>query len=330
MHPDVSAWLSQRSYDAQQFDAVSLAAAKAGRAVSVVLPARNEQDTVGAIVAAIAGTLRDEIGLVDEILVVDSNSTDATVEVARAAGARVVAQGDVLPQLGDVPGKGEALWKSLAATSGDVLVFVDADLRNFDPVFVVGLLGPVLAHGVHFSKGCYDRPLTNGATVLPAGGGRVTELVARPLLNAHWPCLAGFVQPLAGEYAATRECLESVPFVSGYGVEIGLLVDLLDRYGLDALAQVDLGVREHRNSPDDQLARMAMQIQLTAHERLARQGRIVATEQPSHEMTQFVRGTAGYVARTSDVGFGERPRMLDVPAYLERPRPRPEPMSRSR
>lgn len=319
MRPEVESWFARRTYQRGRFTAAEVIATKNGRRVSVVLPARNEESTVGPIVASIRENLA-EAGLVDEILVVDSNSTDATARVASDAGARVVAQRDVLPELGDVPGKGEALWKSLAATDGDVLVFVDADLVNFDPQFVVGLLGPILVDEVQFAKGCYDRPLAAGAQVLPAGGGRVTELVARPLINAHWPELAGFVQPLAGEYAATRTALEAVPFVSGYGVEIGLLVDLLEQHGLDALAQVDLGVREHRNSPDDQLARMAMQIQLTAHGRLARQGRITAGEQPSQRITQFHRGPAGYVADTRDVEFGERPRMLDVPGYLARRR----------
>ena len=154
----------------------------------------------------------------------------------------------------------------------------------------------------------------SGETVLPAGGGRVTELVARPLLNLYWPELAGFVQPLAGEYAGTRACLESVPFVSGYGVEIGLMIDLVEKYGLDRMAQVDLGVRRHRNSSDDQLSRMAAQIQLTVHSRLGKHRRMVCSEEPAGELVQFTRCGDAFDSSTTEIVFGERPRMVDVRA----------------
>ena len=194
--------------------------------MSVVLPALNEEETVGAIVAAIVPLTRGDAPLVDELVVVDSGSTDRTIAVATAAGARVVRRTDVVPHLPPLPGKGEVLWRSLAATSGDVIVFLDSDLVDFDPAFVPSLLGPILTlPGVGLVKGFYRRPLrleTTEEESLEHGGGRVTELLARPLLAALRPELAGVVQPLGGEYAATRELLESVPFACGYGVEIGL------------------------------------------------------------------------------------------------------------
>ena len=179
----------------------------------------------------------------------------------------------MLPTVPSVPGKGEALWRSLAATTGDIVVFVDADLLAFHSDYVTGLIGPLLTDpSVHFVKAMYDRPLADGAVVHAGGGGRVTELVARPLLNLHWPQLAGFVQPLAGEYAARRHLLERLPFATGYGVEIGLLIDALNTAGLDAMAQVDLGERRHRHHDDLRLGRMAAEIWQTALARLHHDG----------------------------------------------------------
>lgn len=314
MLPETEAWFRRRSLSARDFDAAAVAGAKNGRRLSVVLPARNEEATVGAIVTALREQLVEVVPLLDEIVVIDSDSTDATARVARDAGARVHAQSEILPGCGSVPGKGEALWKSLAVTTGDLIAFIDADLRDFDPVFALGLLAPlVLDPSLHFVKGCYDRPLTDGATVLPSGGGRVTELVARPLINAWWPELAGFVQPLAGEYAATREVLEQIPFARGYGVELALLVDVWDQVGLDAMAQVDLGTRRHRNSPDDALARMAAQIQRTAWERLVREGRLSTPADPDRGLTTFTRSPAGaYSPTTTLVETGDRPPMREV------------------
>ena len=254
--------------------------------------------------------------LVDEVVVVDSGSSDDTAAVARAAGARVVRQDAVLPHLADRPGKGEALWKSLHVTTGDVVVFIDADLRDFDPQFAVGLLGPLLTDpDIGFVKAFYDRPLQAGAQLLPTGGGRVTELVARPLLNLHWPALAAVVQPLAGEYAARRSVLERVPFVSGYGVDVALLIDVAERLGLDALAQVDLGVRHHRNSTDDALGRMAAQVYLTVLSRLVSHDAAVLTVAPATELTQFTRDARRVVPETHDVGIEERPPLLEVEEY---------------
>ncbi|MFW6186839.1 MAG: glucosyl-3-phosphoglycerate synthase [Actinomycetota bacterium] len=309
MRQDVQEWFAARSYNARQWSREQLLARKEGRTVSVVLPARDEAETVGTIVAALRRELVEAVPLIDELVVIDSDSTDDTAALAAAAGARVFPQDEILPAHGNIPGKGEALWKSLAVTTGEIVAFIDADLREFDPGFAVGLLGPLLTEpGVQFVKSCYDRPLDDGATLMPAGGGRVTELVARPLLNLFWPQLAGIVQPLAGEYAASRDLLERLPFVSGYGVEIGMLIDVLAEVGLDGMAQVDLGVRRHRNSSDEALARMAMQVQLTVQ---ARRDGAVAGEHAA-PLTQFLRDEDRFLAETAEISVRERPPMALV------------------
>jgi glucosyl-3-phosphoglycerate synthase len=264
---------------------------------------------------------------VDEIIVVDSRSVDETAAEARAAGASVVSQDDVTGVLPPMHGKGGAMWAGLATASGDIVAFVDADVDPFDPRFVSGLLGPLLTDpSIAFVKGFYHRPLMSGGYSEPDGGGRVTELVARPLLNLFWPELAGFVQPLAGEAAGRREVLEQVPFVSGYGVEIAMLVDLLDLVGLDGLAQVDLGERVHRNQNTEALGRMAAQIQLTVWSRLVRQGRADDSVPLPGVLTQFRRGgdqplpNLGREIVIADVGIDERPPLLA--AGLPRPAPR--------
>lgn len=316
MLPEVASWLARRTSTAEDWPPRLLLAAKGDTRISVVLPARDEEATVGAIVAAVRADLVERIPLVDEIVVVDSRSRDRTAAVAAAAGAGVVAQDAVLPEQGRMSGKGEALWKSLAATSGDIIVFVDADLREFTSSYVTGLLGPLLADpSIGYVKGCYDRPLIDGERRVEGGGGRVTELVARPLINLHWPLLAGVMQPLGGEYAGRRALLERMPFVTGYGVELGLLLDIYQDSGLDAIAQVDLGRRVHAHQSTEALGAMSGQIMLTAWSRLERHGRMLPLEAPSTALTSFHRAADGHDARTADVAVGERPPMIEVPAY---------------
>jgi glucosyl-3-phosphoglycerate synthase len=281
--------------------------------VSVVLPALDEERTIGPIVRAVRtdlveGRRTGGSPLVDELVVVDSGSTDATAEIAAGAGARVVQREDVLTHVPPLPGKGEVLWRGVAATSGDVVVFLDSDLEDFTTDFVTGLLGPLLTQPqVHLVKATYDRPLRQGESVLPAGGGRVTELVARPLLAMFWPDLAGFVQPLSGEYAARRDLLESLWFPTGYGVEIGLLVDAYFRLGLSGLAQVDLVRRKHRNSDDAKLGAMAAEIVQVVLDRLEREGRLTLRDPVASTLVQFSRVGETYQARSSDVRLRQRP-----------------------
>jgi glucosyl-3-phosphoglycerate synthase len=312
---DVSGWLSRRTYRAAGFSAPELLDSKqrSGSTVSVVLPALDEELTVGAIVEVIRQAFIDGIPLVDELVVVDSGSSDRTAAMATAAGARVVHVDDVLPEHGRVAGKGEALWKSLFLTDGDLLVFLDSDVQGFDPSFVIGLLGPLLTDPtVGYVKGLYDRPLATAEGLVASGGGRVTELTARPLLGALWPHLSGFVQPLSGEYAGRRTLLERVPFASHYGVELGLLIDLAELAGVNALAQVDLGTRRHRHQTDAALGRMAGQILQTA---LAR---CPSLPVPGDELIQFVRSADAVEPVAWDVGVRERPPMQCLPEYRAR------------
>jgi glucosyl-3-phosphoglycerate synthase len=313
--PAVEAWTTYRTGNATQWTARELVRAKNGSRVSVVIPARNEEATIGEIVTTLARDLTGHTPLIDEIVVVDSRSSDATATVARAAGARVVSQDDVTRGLPRLDGKGDALWAGLAASTGDIVAFVDGDLREFSPHFATGLLGPLLTDPtVEFVKGFYHRPLVGVTGVETDGGGRVTELCARPLINLFWPELAGFVQPLAGEYAGRRRTLEKIPFVSGYGVEIAMLMDLADLVGLDALAQVDLGERLHRHQGTEALGRMSAQIMVAAWSRLHRRGLVTDPRPPSTVLTQFRRGGGAdklphldrEIALT-DVAVGERP-----------------------
>lgn len=315
----VEAWATYRTTSATEWTPRRLLRAKGESRVSVVLPARNEEATVGAIVSTIREHLMDRIALVDELIVVDSRSTDRTAQVARAAGAEVVGQDEMTRGLPRLAGKGDALWAGLAAAEGDVVAFVDADLSEFRPHFVTGLIGPLLIDpSIDFVKGFYHRPLVGAASVEPDGGGRVTELMARPLLNLFWPELAGFVQPLAGEYAGRRDVLERVPFVSGYGVETAMLIDLLDLVGLDALAQVDLGERRHRHQDTAALGRMSAQIMLTAWSRLQRRGWASPGTVPAALLTQFRRGGSEALPNlereivVSDVSIEERPPLADL------------------
>lgn len=254
-----------RRIDVRDLDLDALVAARGELSTTVCLPARNEVATVGGIVARIA-----EHPLVDEIVVVDDHSDDGTGDAAAAAGARVVRAAEVLTEHGDGPGKGQALWKGVASSTGDVVAFCDADLRDFDPAFVTGLLGPfVLDADLGFVKAYYQRPGGDGS---PRGGGRVTEMVARPVLHLFFPELADVVQPLAGEFAARREVFEALPFVEGYGVDIGLLIDAARHCGTRRLAQVDLGWRRHRNRPLEDLGPMATIVLRTALERAGIRG----------------------------------------------------------
>jgi glucosyl-3-phosphoglycerate synthase len=307
VHPDARRWFDRRTSRAADWPTAALIERKGATTVSVVLPALDEEPTVGGIVEGIRA-LAESTGLVDEIVVVDSGSADRTAEVAAAAGATVHHRDDVLPRLGSYPGKGEVLWKALHVTSGDVIVYVDADLTDFGPHYVTGLLGPLLSDpGVLLTKAFYDRPLLD---VSAAGGGRVTELMARPLLQAYFPHLAGVVQPLAGEYAARRSLLETLPFAAGYGVETGLLLDTVSGHGLDAVAQVDLGHRTHGHQDTEALGRMAATILRTVL------SRVEPDRLPWPDLTQFRRdGTGAVEPHDTTVALPERPPMIGVPEY---------------
>jgi len=274
-----------------------------GTRVSVCLPARDEARTIGAIVRELAS-----VPLVDDIVVIDDGSTDDTAIVAQAAGAHVVAEATLLPEAGPGSGKGNVLWKSLFACRGDIVCWLDADLRNFSGEYVNRLVTPLLTNPlVMFVKAYYERSF-EGA---PTGGGRVTELAARPVLSLLFPKLADIVQPLGGEYAGRREALEVLPFVEGWGVELGLLIDIVERFGRDSVAQVDLGVREHRNRPLEQLGPQALAVIATA---LRRAG-LLEIDAPVVELLRYrPDGTLD----AAPVEVRERPPIVTVPAYRAR------------
>lgn len=266
------AWHASHSFAFEDYPVDRLASSRA-ETVSVCLPARNEATTIGPILEQLVPLIA--AGAVDQIVVVD-NSTDGTAEIARSLGAEVHDQEALLPELGPVLGKGDAMWRALHVLRGDIVCFLDADSEQFGAHYACGLIGPLLLdRSISFVKGYYRRPFRIGAATLPDGGGRVTELAARPLLNMFYPDLAAIEQPLAGEIAARRELLVQLPFVSGYGVDIALLLDAYREIGLDGLAQVDLDVRQNAHQPLRDLGPMAYAVLQAVTSRLERDGRLV-------------------------------------------------------
>ena len=293
-------------------DALTRLKQRQATSISVCIPARDEESTVGTVVDVVRRELCERTELVDEVLVIDDGSTDATAERARSAGARVVATSEILPWLPAGSGKGNAMWLALYESEGELLCFLDADLRNFDARFVTALIEPLLVDDrIVMVKAQYRRPFGDE----PTGGGRVTELLARPLLALLFPELAYIAQPLAGECATRRSALETVPFVEGWGVEIGLLIDLARRFGVAAVAQAHLGVREHRNRPLAELAPQARAVLATG---LARAGIEVASSRLGAlaELTSI--DDDGGMARRVPTEVRERLPMLEIPAYRAR------------
>ncbi|MGH2793636.1 MAG: glucosyl-3-phosphoglycerate synthase [Actinomycetota bacterium] len=282
-------WFEQRTFAASAIpsNAELLDRKRAeGVRISVAIPALNEGDTIGDICRIIRRDLMEDMPLVDELVVLDGQSADRTAMNAEAAGARVADVSRFLPEIPVVKGKGESMWRGLTGLKGDIVVWVDGDIRNFGSHFVTRLMGPLLMDpSIDFVKAFYERPIEIDGVLHPNGGGRVTELLARPLLDRLFPELGGVLQPLAGEYAGRVDALRRVPFFSGYSVEVGLLIDLLDVVGLDGMAQADLGRRVHRNRPLEELAMMAYAISGTILGRAEERGRIkAAIDFPMHPL----------------------------------------------
>jgi glucosyl-3-phosphoglycerate synthase len=301
-------WFARRTHHWQEWSVPDLVDAKntAGLTVSLVVPARNEAATVGDVVRKLRDRLVETVALLDEVIVIDSDSQDKTFSIAESAGAAVFRAKDIRPDLGSEPGKGEAIWKSLFVTTGDVLVFIDADLIDWDTHFVPGLLGPLLTDpDILLVKGFYERPFIGVDTAPTLEGGRVTELVARPLIALNFPELAGLVQPLAGEWAVRRSLFESLHVPTGYAVELAALVDTSREAGIDAIAQVDLGTRAHRHQSLRDLGAMATQVLAAGLARVSSEQRhVVALRQYS-----VVDGTVAPITR--ELRLGERPPARD-------------------
>lgn len=274
--------IPKRFHHRQFADGQALAMMKSGRRISVCIPTLDEAETIADIVTCIRQDLVEGCRLVDEIIVMDSGSSDGTVEIARAAGATALLAAEVAPHLENHPGKGENLWKSLHVASGDIICYVDGDISNFHSGFITGLVGPLLTDpAIDYVKAYYERPLANGDGNPTTGGGRVSEILIRPLISMFYPELAGVLQPLSGEYAARRETLESLAFPTGYGVEIAHLIDLTRDGKLDRLAQTDLVRRVHRNRGEDELGAMAFALLKVVLRRLSRDGMLTL----SHPLT---------------------------------------------
>jgi len=290
--------------------------------ISLVLPTLNEEETIGPIVRRAMREMVGRVPLLDEVLVIDSASTDRTREIAEAEGARVVQHPDVLPRYGSFVGKGEALWKSLFETSGDIVVWADTDVKHWHPRMVYGTLGPLLHEPrLQYVKGYYQRPIVEGGVLKEGGGGRVTELVARPLINLFYPELSGMIQPLSGEYAGRRALLESIPFFTGYAVEIGHLIDATERAGIEGLGQVDLERRVHRNQELEGLSRMSFVILQAVMKRLEERRKVRLFAELGSTMKLPRSGKGRLSLEIIELADQERPPMIRIPEYLERRRP---------
>jgi glucosyl-3-phosphoglycerate synthase len=293
---DAAEWFKHRSYEYGQFSdlaALSRRKGELGLTVSAVLPCRNVADTVGAIIDeihAINERVAPGVPLIDQVLVVDADSPDGTSEVAARRGAEVFSENELMSRYGGAHGKGDAMWRSLSVARGDLIMYVDADTRDFRPQLVYGILGPILeVPEVRFVKAAYRRPFKSHEALEEDGGGRVTELSAKPLFNLFYPELAGFVQPLAGEFVADKELFCSIPFLTGYAVETGIMIDVLKRVGLDAMAQVDLGTRQNRHQHLRDLSRMSYAVVRAVARRLRQDGRLNQARDPNlpEQLFQF-------------------------------------------
>ena len=320
----VERWFGESNFHHREFadlDRLVHLKEQSGLTVSLVLPALNEQETIGPIVARARRDLMERHPLVDELLVMDSDSSDATRAIAAAEGARVAVHQQTLMRYGSYAGKGEALWKSLFETSGDIVVWGDSDVRNWHPRMVYGVIGPLIAEErIQYVKGYYRRPIVEGGVLKEGGGGRVTELVARPLINLFYPELSGLIQPLSGEYAGRRSLLETIPFFTSYAVEIGHLIDVADRVGLEALGQVDLERRIHRNQELEGLSRMSFVILQAVMKRIEERHktRLLAELGSTMKLPRSGGGKLGL--EVLELADHERPPMVRIPEYLERRR----------
>jgi len=322
-------WLAERTFHHSNFwDIKWLVEEKErqGLRVSLCLPALNEEKTIGQEIVILKAELCDRYPLLDEIAVIDSGSTDKTCEIAASFGADVYIASEHLPEEGQQRGKGENLWKGLYLLQGDIIVYIDADIKNIHPRFVYGLLGPLIQdREVHYVKAFYDRPIAYSGVLRPTGGGRVTEILIRPLFSLFYPELAAILQPLSGEYAGRRSILEQISFPVGYGVETAMLIDIYQRGGLHAFAQTDLDQRVHRNQETVALGRMAFGVLRTFMSRLEREQKVELQRELPTIMRQFEVGEDGYRQLEYIIEEVERRPMIEVEAYRQKFHPETQP-----
>ncbi len=292
---------------------------KQGLKISLCLPTLNEEKTIGKEIVMFKSELMDRYPLLDEIAVIDSGSSDKTCEIAATFGADVHLSSDILPQYGEKKGKGENLWKAVYELTGDIIVYVDADIKNIHPRFAYGLVAPLIYRPeVHYVKAFYDRPLAFSQGVRPSGGGRVTEILVRPLFSLFFPDLTGLIQPLSGEYAVRREVLEKLPFPIGYGVETSHLIDVYEKWGMEAIAQVDLDQRVHRNQETRDLGKMAFGILRAFLFRAEALGVIGELPELSTFLRQFLVNNESFEQVAFEIVEEERQPMIELPEYCEK------------
>lgn len=320
----IDQWLTTNTYHHGEFwDLQKLVESKEREnlTISLCLPTLNEEKTIGKEIIIFKSELMDRYPLVDEITVIDSGSTDKTLEIASAYGADTYLSADILPSQGFKPGKGENLWKAIYQLKGDIICYVDADIRNIHPRFVTGLVAPLIFRPeVHYVKAFYDRPLAFSEGIRPSGGGRVTEILVRPLFSLFFPELTAMVQPLSGEYAVRREVLEEIPFPIGYGVETSHLIDVYQKRGLSAFAQTDLEKRVHRNQSTRDLGKMAFGIMQSFLNRIESLGMIDRLPDMSNTLRQFQAEGKRYEQVLEEIIEEERPPMNTVKEYVEKRR----------
>lgn len=319
---DRDEWFGKRTFHHSEFADIGALVElkkKSGLKVSVCLPTLNTVETVGETLRVFRTELVERHPLIDQLCIIDSRSTDGTLEVAEEEGARIFFDDEILPGMEHATGKGEALWKSLFVLEGDIIAWIDSDIENIHERFAYGIIGPLLADpDIGYVKAFYERPLKEGGDLKPSGGGRVTELTVRPMLNMFYPDLAGIIQPLSGEYAGRRSVLESVPFFTGYGVETGLLIDIYNQFGLGALAQTDVEVRVHHNQEIESLSKMSFGILQALFRRLEDDGKVEVKSRLETVYNTVRRSGGEYVADRSEVRVIERPPMASIPEYRAR------------
>ncbi len=312
-------WLKRNTYHHSTFAELSELVErkeKQNLSVSLCIPTLNEENTIGKEIVLFRSELMKRFPLLDEIAVIDSGSSDKTLEVAKSFGADVYLASDILPQLEPKKGKGENLWKAIYQLTGDIIVYIDADIKNIHPRFAYGLIAPLIYRSeIKYVKAFYDRPLAFSHGIRPSGGGRVTEILIRPLFSLFFPELSGLIQPLSGEYAVRREVLEQIPFPIGYGVETSHLIDVYQKWGLDAFAQTDLDQRVHRNQDTRSLGKMSFGILQTFFSRLQALDVIKDKLELSHILRQFQAHDDEFETREITIEEEERPPMNSIEEY---------------